>query len=554
MSKLRMTRMVIVVALMMVLSTSAILVQGQENLLQNPGFENGFITVSGEQPRSVAIGWTSFHMPRTSGMPSFQNAQPKYIAASAASGQGIQPRIRSGSDAQIYYSFFETHDGGIYQQVSVPNGAELRFSIYAHVWSSTFDDVNVSEDPGGVVFRVGIDPLGGTDPNASSVVYSAPAVFYDTFRQYSVIATAQRSTVTVFVRSSFGDPVQNTYIYLDDAVLELTEAPASPPTSPPQPTSTPVTPTATPTDVPTEEPTEAPTEEPTEVAETDEAPTDEAPTDVPPTDVPPTAEPATAIPTNTVVPTASDPTPTRETGALLPTATPIGVIPTSVPGDDGVVDDRPISEIFPGTIIHTVRSGDTVGGLAMLYGSTTEAIIQANGLGSNALIFRGQGLVIPVRLRPMTATPTNTPIVIIVTATEDTPPAQEGGQVGSGSYVVQRGDTLSIIARRFNTTVATLVQLNGIANPNRIFVGQRLTVPGADSVTPAPVAPTSVAPAQPTAVPPVAPAPQTYVVRPGDTLFRLAARFGVPIQRLADVNGIFNYNLIFIGQVLTIPQ
>src|SRR5688572_4644512 len=81
------------------------------NLLQNPGFEAGFVTVSGDQPRSVATGWLPWHAPRTEGMDSFQNIQPKYIAASAANAEGIFPRIRSGSNAQIYYSFFETHDG-----------------------------------------------------------------------------------------------------------------------------------------------------------------------------------------------------------------------------------------------------------------------------------------------------------------------------------------------------------------------------------------------------------------------------------------------------------
>jgi LysM repeat protein len=44
-------------------------------------------------------------------------------------------------------------------------------------------------------------------------------------------------------------------------------------------------------------------------------------------------------------------------------------------------------------------------------------------------------------------------------------------------YVVQRGDTLAAIARRFNSTVALLVQLNNIRNPNLIYVGQRLRIP-----------------------------------------------------------------------------
>lgn len=48
-------------------------------------------------------------------------------------------------------------------------------------------------------------------------------------------------------------------------------------------------------------------------------------------------------------------------------------------------------------------------------------------------------------------------------------------------YVVRRGDTLSNIARRYNTTVYTLVQLNGIRNPNLIYIGQRLRVPAPSS-------------------------------------------------------------------------
>ena len=52
------------------------------------------------------------------------------------------------------------------------------------------------------------------------------------------------------------------------------------------------------------------------------------------------------------------------------------------------------------------------------------------------------------------------------------------------TYTVQRGDTLSAIARRFGLSVAELAARNGIADPNRIAVGQRLTIPGADAGAP----------------------------------------------------------------------
>jgi len=120
---------------------SAFSIQAQErNLLVNGGFEAGFASLAGPAPRNVATGWTPWNAPRTANMPSFKNASPKYLAASTASANGVVPRIRSGSDAQIFYAFYETFDGGIYQQITgITPGTELRFSVYAYVWSTTYD-------------------------------------------------------------------------------------------------------------------------------------------------------------------------------------------------------------------------------------------------------------------------------------------------------------------------------------------------------------------------------------------------------------------------------
>ena len=123
--------------------------------------------------------------------------------------------------------------------------------------------------------------------------------------------------------------------------------------------------------------------------------------------------------------------------------------------------------------------------------------------------------------------------------------------VSAATYIVQPGDTLWRISRQFGTSVDAIVQANNIPNPNLIYVGQTLEIPGVN--TPAPVTPGATPPPVPTTPPTPPPANQTYVVQPGDTLTRIAAQFGTTVQAIAQANNIVNVNLIFVGQVLIIP-
>jgi LysM repeat protein len=100
--------------------------------------------------------------------------------------------------------------------------------------------------------------------------------------------------------------------------------------------------------------------------------------------------------------------------------------------------------------------------------------------------------------------------------------------------IVRPGQTLSEIALEQGVTVPQLVSLNGIANPDRIFAGQRLVVASEAST-------------------PVAAAPATHQVARGETLTGIAARYGTSIAALASANGISNPSFIRLGQVLSIP-
>jgi LysM repeat protein len=532
---MRVQRFIPYLLLVLLFSLSILGAQAQEtNLLTNPGFENGFRIVSGRANPQVANGWEPWFAVGGNA-PEYQ-LSPYYIPSTAANSAGIIPRVRTGNASQIYYSWlYESHDAGIYQRVTgIPSGAELRFSVYGYVFSNNLSDLDVSEEPGNVAFRVGIDPTGGTDPFASTVIYNEALFAYDAFREYNVIAKAQGTAVTVFVRTTVSEPVQNTVIYLDDAVLNVT------PESQPQASNTPTT-RPTNTTVPTNTPRPTNTNVPASTATNTARPTN------------------TVAPTNTTASSGGDATPTREVVATNTTApNNTAIVPTATIAASATATNTRVAATsvagFPGTIRHVVRRGDTVGGIAVRYGSSIEAIIEVNELNEDAFILAGQELIIPIRVVPATETPSPTPLVTS-TATQ----ISSGGTTGN-VYVVQRGDTLTNLAIRYGTTINTLVQLNGITNPNNIFVGQRLQLP---SGTGAPV-PTATPQPLPTATSGgVIPTPtrtgtnpnsgQTYVVQPYDSLYRLSIRFNVSIVALARANNITNYNYIQIGQVLVIP-
>ncbi len=629
---------------------SLILAIGQDdttsNLLENGDFEGDFVELTGAAPRNVAKSWTPWHIPPSDTSPSFANHDPHYDK------ETDRIHLDESGNAQKYFTLFATHKGGVYQQVDdLTTGMTYRFSIYAYVWSSSFEDADVSEDPGAVVVRVGIDPKGGTDGASGDIIWSTSATFlYDAYRQYAVIATAETTTITVFVESTVGEPRANNYIYLDDAVLEFAsettvEATPTSETNTGLATATPVE-TATETSSPTPVHTHTPTPEPTATREptleqsggasgtggaTDPSPTAEdiarpSPT---PTSTLQSSESNQATATASPAPTeAPSPSPTA---SPLPTDTP-SPSPTATASPTGV-SETPAVDQTPETVTHVVVSGDTVSALALEYGSTISAINIANGLNEANLIYIGQRLIIPINqpeplaeatstpaLTPSptptiapTATPTPSPtatpvtyqilsgdtletiaarfgttvdllaarngianphqidvgqiLVIPTPAPTATPwptitpwptatfmptatPADGAATTSTTIYVVQAGDLLSSIAAEYNTTVAAIAQLNGITNPSRIFPGQQLQIPtGSGQASQAQLTPTSA----PTPTPQPTSVPVTYSVQSGDTLFSIAAFYGVSVVELAQLNHIFNYDQLSIGQVLTIP-
>jgi len=196
-------------------------------------------------------------------------------------------------------------------------------------------------------------------------------------------------------------------------------------------------------------------------------------------------ESPTAIPSMTPT-TEAGPTATSEPGA---TATPVPTA-TTAPSTGG--------------FDYVVKTGDTLWGLALRFGTTVEAIKTANSLSSDT-IYKGDTLTIP-------------------------------GTPGAGTtvtHVVQPGENLFRIALKYGTTVEAIAATNGIVNPNVVYVGQQLTIPQG-SVTPGPGI-------------------RYHVVQPGETLSGIAMRYGTTPWAIAAANGIANINYVYAGQTLRIP-
>ena len=181
---------------------------------------------------------------------------------------------------------------------------------------------------------------------------------------------------------------------------------------------------------------------------------------------------------------------------------------------------------------YTVVARDTLSGIASRFGTTTRNLMSINGITNANLVRIGQvltvvaGAVAPAAPAPAAPAP--------AAPAPATPTAS-----GTSSYTVAARDTLSGIASRFGTTTRNLMSLNAITDPNRIRIGQVLTVSG-----------TAAAPAA--AAPGAAPAATgtTYTVAARDTLSGIASRFGTTTRNLMALNGITNANLIKVGQVI----
>ncbi|MBC2694732.1 MAG: LysM peptidoglycan-binding domain-containing protein [Desulfobacteraceae bacterium] len=161
-------------------------------------------------------------------------------------------------------------------------------------------------------------------------------------------------------------------------------------------------------------------------------------------------------------------------------------------------------------VYHKVRPGETLSTIARRYRTSVKSIARANNIRKNNLIVAGKKLKIPQRGAVYRV--------------------REPKYKHTSKYIVKRGDSLWIIARRFDTTTKKLQKLNNLLNTH-LHIGQMLKIPGQKQ---------SPAPAKESL--------RTYLVKRGDSSFRIAKKHNVPLERFLRTNNLTPRSKIYPGQ------
>ena len=160
----------------------------------------------------------------------------------------------------------------------------------------------------------------------------------------------------------------------------------------------------------------------------------------------------------------------------------------------------------------TIAKGNTLSGIAKSYDTTVQELVKINNIINPNLIYAGNTLKVPVTTSG---------------GTGDDP-------LGEIVYVVKQGDTLSKIALNYDSTVTRIASENSIQNPNLIYPGQRLIIKTQSMGTEL--------------------GHMCYRVVRGDTLYSIARRYNTTIANIVMLNRIQNPNLIYPGQCLKLRR
>jgi LysM repeat protein len=416
----------IVVAVVFSVMPRSATVTAQTSLLVNGGFEDA-------GTGSTATSWTAWWLeaPKPSDGSYNYAYKPRWNVEKLNTG-AARELVYAGNNSQRVINNWDPWYAGVRQTVTAPAGARVRLTAYARVWASASDWPSASDPAAPVKAQVGIDPNGGDNAFGSSVAWSAAIAPHGGWQSVSVEAVVgSAGRVTVFLGVDYrGSSRFWLGSFWDEASLVVVSGgtPIPGATSTPAPT---LTRTATPTG------------------------------------------------TRTIVPPP----------ATLPPA------------------------------VYVVHKGDTLSVIAKRFGVTLAALMAANNIKNADRIYVGQALRIPGGSVLTPTPPATNP------ATGATPVAMY--------YIVQKGDVPGTIARKFNVSLQAFLDINPAIVNGVIYAGQRVYIP------------VGGLPATPMF------GPVTVTVRAGDTLSRLARLYNTTVERLKQLNNL-KTDSIYVGQRLIV--
>ena len=153
--------------------------------------------------------------------------------------------------------------------------------------------------------------------------------------------------------------------------------------------------------------------------------------------------------------------------------------------------------------VYIVQNGDTLYEIAERFGTTVQTLARYNGIPDPDVISVGEIIRLP----------------------------DGAGENSVRIHIIQKGDTLYSLAKKYGTTVDELATINGIRNPDIIVEGRVLALPSPGLDT------GSI---------------KTYTVRSGDTLWSISRKFGTTVVDLINMNRISDPDMIYPGQVLRV--
>ncbi len=183
-------------------------------------------------------------------------------------------------------------------------------------------------------------------------------------------------------------------------------------------------------------------------------------------------------------------------------------------------------------IMHIVRSGETLGSIAENYNTTVSALISRNRIKNARKLKVGQTLVV----KPGVSYSKDKSLAATSTEKSKSPSPTPQTNPTTREHTVKKGETLTNIAMQYEISVSELMKANNLNNPHNIKAGTRICIPSSKDLKGG---------SSSTIV---------HTVRPGDTLWAIARKYGVNQEELMRVNSLNKRSKIMPGDRLKIPQ